>query len=154
MKRIFLTLFTAFLVFGLTVHEAEAKRLGGGASSGMNRSGNVMNKQAVPPKPAAPVAAPAAAPAAPAAPARSPWMGMLGGLALGAGIGALLGHFGMGGLGGGFGGILMALLAGAAVFFLIRMFMNRNQQPQPLQYAGAGPGGQPPATHRQRTAGV
>jgi len=142
MKRIFLTLFTAFLVFGLTVHEAEAKRLGGGSSSGMSRNGNVMNKQAVSPTPAASVAAPAPTPTpAPGAPARSPWMGMLGGLALGAGIGALLGHFG---LGGGFGGILMALLAGAAVFFLIRMFMNRNQQPQPLQYAGAGPGGPVP----------
>ena len=140
MKRIFLTLFTAFLVFGLMAHEAEAKRLGGGSSSGMSRNGNVMNKQAVSPTPAASVAASTPTPA-PAAPTRSPWMGMLGGLALGAGIGALLGHFG---LGDGFGGILMALLVGAAVFFLIRMFMNRNQQLQPLQYAGAGPGGPMP----------
>lgn len=146
MKRIFLTLFTTLLIFGLTFHEAEAKRLGGGMSSGISRSGSVMNRQAVPPKPAAPVVAPTPTPApaaAPVAPARSPWMGMLGGLALGAGIGALLGHFGLGGLGGGFGGILMALLAAAAVAFLIRMFMNRNQA-QPLQYAGAGPGGQAP----------
>ena len=142
MKRIFLTLFTVFLVAGLTVHEAEAKRLGGGSSSGMSRNGNVMNKQAVPPAAAAPAVVPASAPTpAPAAPVRSPWMGMLGGLALGAGIGALLGHFG---LGDGFGGILMALLVGAAVLFLIRMFMNRNQQPQSLRYAAAGSGGPVP----------
>ena len=139
MKRLFLTLFTAILVFGLAAHEAEAARLGGGSSSGISRSGNVMNRQAIPPKPSAPAVAPTPAPAAtpPAAPARSPWMGMLGGLALGAGIGALLSHFGMGGLGG-FGGILLALLAGAAVVFLVRMLMNRNQA-QPLQYAGANP---------------
>ena len=75
MKSIFLTLFTAFLVFGLTVHEAKAKHLGGGSSSGIGRNGNVMNKQAVPPKPAAPATPPAV-------PARSPWMGMLGGQSL------------------------------------------------------------------------
>ena len=139
MQRIFITLFTAVLFFGLSGHDAEAKRLGGGMSSGISRSGNVMNRQAIPPRPATPAAAPApaASPSAPVAPARSPWMGMLGGLALGAGIGALLGHFGLGGMGG-FGGILMALLAGAAVVFLVRMLMNRNR-PEPLQYAGAGP---------------
>jgi len=140
MKRLFPILFTAVLVFGLATHEAEARRLGGGMSSGFNRSGSVMNRQAIPPKPSAPAVAPgsAATPAAQAAPARSPLMGMLGGLAIGAGIGALLGHLGLGGLGG-FGGILMALLAGAAVVFLVRMLMNRSQaQAQSLQYAGAG----------------
>lgn len=142
MKRVLIALFVLLLSVGFTVNNAEAKRLGGGTSSGMNRSGNVMNRQAVPPKPVTPAqnAAPAApTPVAPAAPARSPWMGMLGGLALGAGIGALLGHFGMGGLGGGLGSILTMLLVAGAVVFLVRMFMRRNAPvaQQPMQYAGA-----------------
>jgi len=139
MKPVLTALFALLLSFGLTVHDAEAARLGGGMSSGMSRSGSLMNRQAVPPRPVTP--APSAVPSAPAAPAiapaRSPWMGMLGGLALGAGLGALLGHFGMGGLGGGFGNILMLLLIGGAVFFLVRMFLRRNAPAaQPMQYAG------------------
>ena len=145
MKSVLTSLFVLVLTLGLAVHDAEAKRLGGGTSSGMNRSGSVMNRQAVPPKPMAPTqnAAPAPAPAAQPAPARSPWMGMLGGLALGAGLGALLGHFGMGGLGGGgFGGMLLLLLVGFGFFWLVRNFVRRNPpaQSQPLQYAGAGYG--------------
>jgi len=140
MKHVLVALFALLMSVGFTLNEAEAARLGGGRSSGISRSGSVMNRQAVPPKPAAP--AQSASPSAPvppaAAPARSPWMGMLGGLALGAGIGALLGHFGMGGLGGGFGNILMLLLIGGAAFFLIRMFMRRNAPAaQPMQYAGS-----------------
>ena len=62
---------------------------------------------------------------------------MLGGLALGAGIGALLGHFGMGGLGEGMGGILSMLLIGGALFFLLRLLMRRNAPAAPaMQYAG------------------
>ncbi len=153
MQRLLSTLFTAVLIFALTSHVAEAARLGGGSSSGMSRSGSVMNRQAVPPKPAAPAVAPTPAPAAApaAAPARSPWMGMLGGLALGAGIGALLNHFGLGGLGG-FGGILMALLAGVAVVFLVRMLLNRNQA-QPLQYAGTGTASNGPAALSPQAVG-
>ena len=151
MKRVLrasIAVFVLLLSLGFTVHDAEAKRLGGGTSSGINRSGNVMNRQAVPPKPAAPAqnAAPTApTPPAPVAPPRSPWMGMLGGLALGAGIGALLGHFGLGGLGGGFGGILSLLLIGVVVVFLVRMLMRRNAPTaQPMQYAGAGYGAPTP----------
>lgn len=154
MQRLLLsTLFAAVLVFGLGSHDAEARRLGGGLSSGISRSGSVMNRQALPPKPSAPAVAPTPAAAATpaAAPARSPWMGMLGGLALGAGIGALLGHFGLGGLGG-FGGILMALLAAAAVVFLVRMLLNRNQA-QPLQYAGTGLASNGPAAPEAMAVG-
>ena len=138
--RSLFVLFVLLLSIGLVANDAEARRLGGGSSSGMSRSGPVMNKQAVPPKPVTPAqnSAPPAQPLPAPAPARSPWMGMLGGLALGAGIGALLGHFGMGGMGGGFGGILTLLLIGGAVFFLVRMFMGRREPaPQPLQYAGS-----------------
>jgi predicted lipid-binding transport protein (Tim44 family) len=61
--------------------------------------------------------------------------GMLGGLALGVGLGALLSHFGMGAE---FGGLLMMLLLGVGAFLLFKMF-TRSRQPvmQPVQYAGA-----------------
>lgn len=145
------------LSLGLAMNDAQAKRLGGGSSSGMSRSGPVMNKQAVAPKPVTPAqsAAPPAQPLPAPAP-RSPWMGMLGGLALGAGIGALLGHFGMGGMGGGMGGIFTLLLIGGAVFFLVRMFMRRNEQAaQPLQYAGTTyNAGAPTTTYEAIPAGA
>ncbi len=111
---------------------AEAKRLAAGKPAGMQRNMPARTApDAAPAKPAAPQqAAPAAAPATPAAPpAAAPkrnWMGPLAGLAAGLGIGALLSHFGMGGMGGGFGSILstLLLLGGAAflVMFLLRRF--------------------------------
>lgn len=126
MKKFFVVLISSLIIFSSLVHDAEAKRLGGGSSFGMQR-------QNVAPRPATPSqASPAAPPSAPPAsvPNRSGIGGMLGGLALGAGIGALLGHFGMGGMGGGFFTIL--LLVGA-LFLIARMFSNRAAQPQ---YAG------------------
>jgi predicted lipid-binding transport protein (Tim44 family) len=60
--------------------------------------------------------------------------GMLGGLALGVGLGALLSHFG---LGAEFGGLMMMLLLAFGLFFVFKMFMRRSQ-PAPVQYAGAG----------------
>ena len=123
MKNIFIVLIASLIVFCSLVHDAEAKRLGGGSSFGMQR-------QNVAPRPATPSqASPTAPPSAPPAsvPNRSGIGGMLGGLALGAGIGALLGHFGMGGMGGGFFTIL--LLVGA-LLLIARMFSNRAAQPQ------------------------
>jgi predicted lipid-binding transport protein (Tim44 family) len=84
-----------------------------------------------------PAAAPA--PGTPAQPAATPqttgnkWLGPLAGLAIGAGLGALFAHMG---LGSGMGTILMIILAVVAVMFLISMF-RRQQQPA-MQYAGAG----------------
>ena len=134
MQRLLWTLFSAVLVLGLASQDTEARRLGGGGSFGMSRGGSVMNRQAIAPKPAAASAAPATATQQPA-PARSPLMGMLGGLALGAGIGALLSHFG---LGGGLGAMMLAILAAFAVIYLVRSVLRRNEA-QPLQYASAGP---------------
>jgi predicted lipid-binding transport protein (Tim44 family) len=70
-------------------------------------------------------------------------MGPLAGIAAGLGIGALLSHFGMGGMMGGIGGILstLLLLGGAAllVMFLVRRFgPGANRAPA---MAGAGPSG-------------
>jgi predicted lipid-binding transport protein (Tim44 family) len=52
-------------------------------------------------------------------------MGPLAGLAAGLGIGALLSHFGMGGLGGGFGSILMMLLLLGGGAFLVVYLLRR-----------------------------
>jgi len=154
MKRYLISLFAVILAAGFTMSspDAEAKRLGGGFSSGMKRDSGIMKRDAVPHAPAAPsqsIAPKPATPAPPAAPAPSGmgrFLGPLAGLAAGIGIASLLSHFGMGGLGEGFTSIIMMLLIGAAVFFVVRMLMNRRSSQdapassaEPLQYAGASP---------------
>ncbi len=120
---------------------AEAKRLGAGKPAGMQRNMPARTApDAAPAKPATPQAAPAAAPATPAVAPKRNWMGPLAGIAAGLGIGALLSHFGMGGMLGGLGGILstLLLLGGAAVLviFLLRRFgPGANRTPA---MAGAG----------------
>jgi predicted lipid-binding transport protein (Tim44 family) len=115
---------------------SDAKRLGGGRPSGMQRDMPARTApDAPPPKPAAPSqqAAPAtpAAPmagAAPAAAAKRSWMGPIAGLAAGLGIAALISHLGMGEAFGNF--LMLALLAVAGVAlvaFLMRRFGNRRQ---------------------------
>ena len=106
---------------------SEAKRLGAGKSTGMQRDMPARNSpDATPAKPAAPSqqAAPAAAgaaPAAAAAPKRS-WMGPLAGLAAGLGIAALMSHLGMGEA---FGNFLMMALLGVAAVALVVFLMRR-----------------------------
>jgi predicted lipid-binding transport protein (Tim44 family) len=134
---------------------SEARRFGGGSSSGMQRS---MPQRAAPqppapaPRPAQPpgtpaqqpgAAAPAAAGAAAAGAAGRSWMGPLAGLAAGLGIAALLSHMG---LGGAFAEFLMLALLLAGGFFLVRFIMRRMGSPAP---AAAGPGG---AMQRQASA--
>ena len=133
MKRILMTLCLAVAGLGFMAVDAQAGRLGGSRSSGMQR-------QAPPPQPAQPVpakqaatpgttsAAPATAPAT--APKRS-WLGPIAGIAAGLGLAALMSHLGMSAE---FGSLLtMVLFAGVAVFlvrFLLRRFgpsaVNRN----------------------------
>jgi predicted lipid-binding transport protein (Tim44 family) len=145
MKSFALTV--AALVLGLTVGvgDAEAKRLGGGKSAGMQR-------QAVTPQKAPPTAAPAqqapatqaAAPAtaqagaAAAQPKRS-WMGPLAGLAAGIGLAALASHFGFGEE---LASMLLIGLAILAVLMVVGFIMRKRaaaQQPADgMQYAGAG----------------
>lgn len=139
MKKGFLALFALVLALGLGIGNADAARMGGGKSVGMQR-------QAVTPKPAAPAqqAAPAApqAPTAAPAPAATPkrnWLGPIAGLAAGLGIAALLSHFGMGeGLA---NALMIGLLVMAAVVVFRLLFRRSSQSPassEPLQYAGAG----------------
>jgi predicted lipid-binding transport protein (Tim44 family) len=129
----------AGLVFATTPEPAEAKRLGGAKSSGMQRSATpdkpAPTQAATPATPSNPGAAAAATPAAAgaaaaAAPKRS-WMGPIAGLAAGLGIAALFSHLGMGAELANF--VMLALLAVVA-FVVIRLLMRRflgNAGPQP-----------------------
>jgi predicted lipid-binding transport protein (Tim44 family) len=84
--------------------EAEAKRLGGGKSSGMQRnnvtqpanSPNTPQNTPNAPTQAAPATAGAAAAAPAAAAGKRSWMGPIAGIAAGLGIAALASHFGFG----------------------------------------------------------
>ena len=138
MKTLILALSFAVLSASLAPGAAEAKRIGGGGSSGMQRSTPSAAPNAAPAKPAqAAPAAPAAA-AAPAAPApKRSWMGPLAGLAAGLGIAALMSHFGMGE---GMGNIIMMVLIAGLAFVAIRFAMARfgGSRAQP---AMATPGG-------------
>jgi len=145
MKNFSTVLLALVLTVGIAVssQDAEAKRMGGGMSSGMKRDSSVMKRDAAPQAPSAPsqVASRPAAPAPATAPApsgMSRWLGPLAGLAAGIGIASLFSHFGMGE---GMGSLLTILLIGGAVFLVVRMLMRRNAAPAgSVQYAGAGTG--------------
>jgi|TARA_B110000503_G_scaffold141365_1_gene234668 predicted lipid-binding transport protein (Tim44 family) len=114
--------------------DAEAKRFGGGFSSG-RQSTNVMKQKQAVQAPAAAATAGAAATGAKAA-GGSRWLGPIAGIAAGLGIAALLSHFG---LGGALADMLtIALIVGLA-FFAIRFIMGRlsGQTPLATQSAGA-----------------
>ncbi|MDD5388734.1 MAG: TIM44-like domain-containing protein [Gallionellaceae bacterium] len=135
MQRLFLALFAVFLSFALPMQDAEARRLGGGKSYGMQRQAPVKRE-------ATPNQSPSQAQNAAAQPGKRSWMGPLAGLAAGLGLAALFSHFGMGE---GMANFLMMALLAMAAFMLISWFMRRNQaQARPVQYAGAGMTGNQP----------
>jgi len=154
MKRLLIAAFAAVVGLGMMVPEAEAKRLGGGKSFGMQRQAT--------PAPTAPSAAgkPAAAPTAgaPAAAAKpagmSRFLGPLAGLAAGLGIAALLSHLG---IGEGMANMLLILAMVMVAFFVVRWLMSK-RSPQPgMQYAGAGnaaPANFTPAQFESSTVGA
>ncbi len=133
MKRILIALFAVAVGAGLAAGEAEAKRLGGGGSSGIQRSAPAKRD-------AAPTQNTAPAPANPAPAGGSRWLGPIAGLAAGIGLAALASYFGFGE---GLATIMMMVLIALAVFFVIRLLLRRFQpQPaQPLQYAAGGAAG-------------
>jgi predicted lipid-binding transport protein (Tim44 family) len=152
MKK-WLSLLALVMTLGLgTVHlEAEAKRIGGGKSLGVQR-------QATPPAkaPNAPAAAPAAAGAAggAAAGAGRSWMGPVAGLAAGLGIAALASYLGFGEA---FANMLMIGLLVMAVIAVVGFIMRKRAAAQPgggLSYAGASAGANrsnQPANNAYRT---
>lgn len=128
--------------------DAEARRLGGGRSQGMQRTlpkqNNVDRTQNGTPAQQAPgnsaAAAPVAGGAAAAAAPRRSWMGPIAGLAAGLGIAALMSHLG---LSEAFGNFLMIALLAVAAIFLVRFLMRRMAppaaaRPDGLRMAGAG----------------
>jgi predicted lipid-binding transport protein (Tim44 family) len=142
MSKLF-TVMIAFLGLGMAAIDAEAARLGGGRSIGMQRA-PISQPQAAPKTPAQQPAAPNST----TTPAQQPsgaskWLGPLAGLALGAGLAAL---FFNNGFAGALAGILMIVAIIAAAMFVIRMLRGRTAT-APIQYAEAGAqsGSQPAA---------
>lgn len=129
MKRTIVILCAALIGLGMPSLDAQARRLGGGGSFGMQRS--------VVPRQAAPIA-PAATPAAPNPPLAQPagasrWLGPLAGIAAGVGLAALMSHFG---IGEGLGSLLMILALAFGAAFVVRLLFARRQPA--AQYAGTG----------------
>jgi predicted lipid-binding transport protein (Tim44 family) len=108
--------------------DAQAARLGGGRSLGAQRQITAPPRQATPPSQQPQPSAPQ-----PAGPGR--WLGPLAGLAAGLGLGWL---FAQGGLGSTVGVLLMALLAGAVIMALMRLFAGNRAPGSRLQYSGFG----------------
>jgi len=129
MSKGWLGVAAVLLGLAIAMPEAEARRLGGGRTLGMQRNITAA-PAAVPAKPAQ--AAPAAAPA----PATgSKWAPVLGGLALGGLLGALFAGNPL------LGTILSALLIGMLVFAalaLVRLLRAPRAAPPALHYAGLG----------------
>jgi len=126
MRKWLLGICIALAGVAVVATDADAKRLGGGRSVGVQRN--------VTPAPAKPMqAAPQQQGTPQAQPAQqgSRW-GMLGGILGGLALGGLLGYF----FGGnGLGGILLLALLAFAVVMLVRAFARRGQQ---AQIAGMG----------------
>ncbi len=122
MKSLILALSVAVASIGFMPVEADAKRFGGGGSSGMQRSMPSRSPEIVPPSRPAQATPPPAPAGLPAQAPRRSWMGPLAGLAAGLGIGALLSHFG---LGGDFGNLLTMVLLALVAFAVIRFVMRR-----------------------------
>ena len=156
MKRLFVIALAAAGSFAL-VHAdfADAARIGGGRSFGMQRSivppaartspstGNAFSGPAerpvMPATPGATAARPAAGAAAAGTASRtSRWLGPIAGLAAGLGLAALFSHLG---LSEGLGSLLLIGLLVVGAIALLRAFAARRASP-PIQYAG---GGTPPA---------
>lgn len=144
-----LALVAVVLTLGMAVTlDAEAKRLGGGKSSGMQRQSVTAPAQGgpagVPGQTAAPATAgaAAAAPAAAAAAQKRSWMGPIAGLAAGLGLAALASHLGFGEA---FANILMIALLAMVVMAVIGFVLRKRAQGPALAGAGGiGPVGAQP----------
>lgn len=129
MKTFLISLFAVFLGFGFATQDAEARRMGGSKSFGMQRTAPAKQEVAPATQPKQPAAAPAQT-----APQKRSWMGPLAGLAAGLGLAALFSHLGMGEE---MASLLMLALLAMAAFMLFRFFMRRNAPAAPaMQYAG------------------
>jgi predicted lipid-binding transport protein (Tim44 family) len=147
-KRTLILLLVAFAALTFTLSDlADAGRMGGGRSFGVQRQSVAPSKSALPAgnaaaqptTPASPAATPpAGTPSAPAAPPSGAWrwLGPIAGIAAGLGLAALLSQFG---LPEGFGSLMLLGLIVVAGVFVFRMLTARREAAKPsLQYANAG----------------
>ena len=134
MKQLILGLFAIVFSVGFGMPEAEARRLGGGGSFGMQR-------QITPQAPRAPSAAPAPtqSPAGATPPKRS-WMGPVAGLAAGLGLAALFSHLGLGEELASFVMIALLLFGALMLFRLLSRRSSATQAGSRVEFAGAGAG--------------
>jgi predicted lipid-binding transport protein (Tim44 family) len=128
MGKWLLAVFALFISGIFLATEAEARRLGGARSSGIQRS-----VTPPPAKPAQQQVAPNARQAAPGQAAAQPaglarWFPMLGGLALGGMLGWMLASNG--------GSFLLLALLAVAGFLLLRTLARRGESSHTMQYAG------------------
>jgi predicted lipid-binding transport protein (Tim44 family) len=143
MRSLALALALAFAATTALVPDAaDARRLGGGGSVGMQRTvpprAPTTTTPAQPAAPAATPQVPATTGAAAAAAPRRSWLGPIAGIAAGLGIAALMSHLG---LGAAFGEFVTLLLLGLVAIVAIRFVMRRfASQPAGAgaQYASAG----------------
>lgn len=164
MLKLVLSLFVALSGLGFAVVDAEAKRLGGGGMSGLQRKAPARQAPATPPSQQAPAAAPGTPGGAPAAAPGRSWMGPIAGLAAGFGLAALMSHLG---LGEEMANILMIVLLAVGALLLVRFLARRFAPPQAagtpqgMRYAGvdgqreaALPPSLPPAAGGAAAAGA
>jgi predicted lipid-binding transport protein (Tim44 family) len=136
MRKGLIGLCAALLCGALAMEDADARRLGGARSTGVQRSVPNQPPAAAPARPAQQQAAPnqatPAQQAQPQASGLSRWMPMLGGLALGGLLGYLFAGNGLGAI------LLFLLLAIGAVLLFRALARRRAEAPQRMQYAGLG----------------
>lgn len=131
MKKWLMMLFSVVLVTGFVIDDADARRLGGARSLGVQRHATPPAKR--PQQAQQQNAAQGAAAAQGARPGMGRWLAPLAGLAAGLGLAALFGEQ--------MGSLLVALLIAALVFFAIRALLRGMGVGQPgqqrrMQYAG------------------
>jgi predicted lipid-binding transport protein (Tim44 family) len=133
MKRVLISLFAVFISFAFAMPDAEARRMGGAKSFGMQRSAPARQDAAPTPQRQQQNATTTTAPQ------KRSWMGPIAGLAAGLGLAALFSHLGMGE---GMANFLMLALLAMAAFMLFRFFMRRNAPAPAMQFAGMPAGAQ------------
>lgn len=149
MKRLMLVMTMVLIGVMSAGGDAEARRLGGGLSSGMKRTAPApapkppaQAPQSTPAQNAAPTAAAAPAAAAATPPKRS-WMGPVAGLAAGLGLAALASHFGFGEELANVMSVMLVVMLGALLLgFVMKHFAKRRSPAyagaQGMQFANAG----------------
>ncbi len=123
MKHLFLSLMVALCGLSFVAVDAQAKRLGGGGTSGMQRQMPAKpTPMTPPPQQAAPTGAVGGAAAAVG---KRSWLGPIAGLAAGLGLAALMSHLG---LGEEFANMIMLALLAVVAFVAVRWLIGKKSE--------------------------